>query len=1499
MSMSSATAIRPCGNRLQFTAGQIARCGFWLALAVAGCSSDSPGGGSVDADGDGFSAEEDCDDSNVDAFPGQTWYTDLDGDGFGDQATQVVGCAPPGVGGVIVGGDCADANPAIHPEALEICDGIDQNCNALIDDGVTGTTRFYADADADGYGNAATSTTGCTAPAGYVTNPNDCDDGDAAYHPGATEDDCSDPNDYNCDGSAGSVDEDGDTYTACVDCDDSDELVNPGATEQCDADDVDEDCDGHADDADDDASGRGQWYADADGDTYGDGASASELCDAPAGGVSNGDDCDDASAAIHPGATEICDAADTDEDCSGAADNLDPNATGTTIGYVDADLDGFGAASDPGTGFCDPQSGVVANADDCDDDALTGAGINPDAAEVCDAANVDEDCDGDADDADSSATGLLDYYEDADGDGYGDVQGTATQACDAPIGSVADHTDCDDSVDSIYPGATEVCDAANDDEDCDGTADDADSNTDASSKVIRYHDGDLDGYGDATKAGSWCDPPASEVADNTDCDDTKSAVNPGAVEVCDAVDTDEDCNALADDADPSVTGRSSWYVDMDSDTYGAIGTAPITACEPQQGRVDRGGDCDDMDASYHPGAAETCGGSNDYNCDGSVGSADADNDGVPACQDCDDSDAARAPGLTEVCDAADTDEDCDNLADDADPDIASRPTWYADVDGDGYGDDADPGTVDCEQPVDTAPVAGDCRDDLVSANPAGSEVCDSGGLIDEDCDGTIDDGDSDVDPSGFTGWYVDADGDAYGAAGSTARAACAAFPNEVSNDDDCVDTVGPGAAIHPGATELTGDGIDQNCDGLELCYLDGDDDGYRPNASDTIASADGDCADADEAVGTDPTTDCNDGDTAVNPGATELAGDQVDQNCDGAELCFLDDDDDGFRPNASATIASTDTDCADADEAVSGDPITDCNDTNAAIKPGATELAADGVDQDCNGGELCFLDEDEDGYRPNATATVASVDMDCTDVHEAVSSDPTTDCNDNDAAIHPGATEVTGDEVDQDCDGAELCYLDDDNDGYRPNASGTIASADTDCADTKEAVGTDPTTDCNDASASVNPGATEVTGDGIDQDCDAVDSCYTDTDNDGYGTSVVIAGLTLSCTTDANRASTADDCDDTDIYVRPGAAELCDGKANNCTTKASWTLASENGTVSSEVAGVWTNVKAAFIAPPYAMPATGTVWVCPGTYVTRITSAGTATLASRAGTLAAAATTILDGNSAGSVMQVTAGAPLIRGLTLTGGTGTSASGTLRGGAVYVTGGDLSVEDSIFIGNTAARGGAIDTTSASDISVIDSVFGGPNNGDGNTATSAGGAISIQNLAATLTMSGTTVQGNTSTQWGGGLSLGTNLEVALTDCELLGNFGLNGGGIFATNDVTLTLVDTDFDGNTAVTGGAGLSIESTVSATASCPATSTVGFTGNTTTLGGGGIHIAGTASLQNLAANPCFMGTSNVSADNNRSGITGNDVSVAAGSTDTADYNGTTAFVCNTTSGCVP
>jgi hypothetical protein len=96
------------------------------------------------------------------------------------------------------------------------------------------------------------------------------------------------------------------------------------------------------------------------------------------------------------------------------------------------------------------------------------------------------------------------------------------------------------------------------------------------------------------------------------------------------------------------------------------------------------------------------------------------------------------------------------------------------------------------------------------------------------------------------------------------------------------------------------------------------------------------------------------------------------------------------------------------------------------------------------------------------------------------------DCAPDDPGVHPDAAEIVGDAVDQDCDGTERCYADADDDGRRIDSA--IASADTDCDDAGEATAAIPNGDCDDADAIVYPSAPEVAGDGIDQDCDGVDS---------------------------------------------------------------------------------------------------------------------------------------------------------------------------------------------------------------------------------------------------------------------------------------------------------------------------------------------------------------------------------------------------------------------------
>jgi len=658
---------------------------------------------------------EDCDDDDAFTHPGAARYesatdcmTDADGDGYGASVV---------VAGATAGTDCNDADDTISPTATEVCDLVDNNCDGATDEGVTST--WYADADSDGYGDLGASTEACTQPSGHVTNATDCDDSAAS--------------------------------------------VNPGATEVCDAANVDEDCSGTADDADSgvDSSTFTTFYADADGDTYGDPAATVDQCDAPSGYTTDNTDCDDSAASVNPGATEVCDAADVDEDCSGTADDADSGvdtSTFTTF-YADADSDTYG---DPATSVdqCDAPSGYIQDNTDCDDSAAT---VNPGATEVCDTADVDEDCSGTADDADSGvdASTFTTFYADVDSDSYGDPA-TSVDQCDAPSGYIQDNTDCDDSAATVNPGATEVCDLANIDDDCSGTADDADSGVDTSTFTTFYADADSDTYGDPATSVDQCDAPSGYIQDNTDCDDSTAAVNPGATEVCDAADVDEDCSGTADDADSGVDTSTftTFYADADGDSFGDPATA-IDQCDAPSGYIQDNTDCDDSAASVNPGA-------------------------------------------TEVCDPADVDEDCSGTADDADTgtDVSTMTTWYADSDADGEGDPA-ASTTTCDTPSGYVASHTDCDDTDATVGLGATEVCDS---QDNDCDGLVDDADDDLDTTTATTWYADLDADGYGDPADTALT-CTAPTGYITDNTDCDDTF---AYSYPGATELC-DGTQNDC----------------------------------------------------------------------------------------------------------------------------------------------------------------------------------------------------------------------------------------------------------------------------------------------------------------------------------------------------------------------------------------------------------------------------------------------------------------------------------------------------------------------------------------------------------------------------------------------------------------------------------------------------------------------------------------------------------------
>lgn len=233
---------------------------------------------------------------------------------------------------------------------------------------------------------------------------------------------------------------------------------------------------------------------------------------------------------------------------------------------------------------------------------------------------------------------------------------------------------------------------------------------------------------------------------DVDCQDDNPDVNPGVDELCDGVDWN--CDGLPQF---NAVDGFTFYLDGDGDGYGDPETSE-SSCTQRSGYTDNSDDCNDRDPNVNP-------------------------------------------GMTEVCDDDDRDEDCNDVADDADDgvDVTTMSDHYLDADGDGYGVDDDV-MQRCDAGDGYAALGEDCDDDEPQANPGETEVC--GDLIDNDCDGT----------SNTCGPNGDLDLTDYAAIGGAAETG---LGSSVARFDEDQFIVGAPAAIagSPGAAYLYDDSL--------------------------------------------------------------------------------------------------------------------------------------------------------------------------------------------------------------------------------------------------------------------------------------------------------------------------------------------------------------------------------------------------------------------------------------------------------------------------------------------------------------------------------------------------------------------------------------------------------------------------------------------------------------------------------------------------------------------
>ncbi|MEN9334239.1 MAG: hypothetical protein RLY35_1419, partial [Bacteroidota bacterium] len=1155
----------------------------------------------------------DCDDSDASINPGANncVFLDTDADGFTSDL------------------DCDDNNAAVNPAAVEVCDGLDNDCDIEIDEFVS--TEYYADLDGDGFGDVNNTIFDCTQPAGYVTNFDDCDDTNITFQDSdgdgdgsaiidacgvASSSDCDDNNstvsslaieicengvDDDCSGGdafCAGVDLDADGFNAPADCNDNDASINPAATEVC-GDGIDQNCSGIAD--------EGCSAADNDGDGF----------DALT-------DCNDNCATIYPGAPcNDGDAATIDETlqgdctCGGGTTIVSclgpqsisfepaptagtwPVGTNVTICYTldygqnSGDwLDGMAITLGTGWSLATPLTAPL----ECNGGpgdwiwqesiAPTGGSAYPAGQGYYYDYTVDGNGGNDWGDAGSCVFSMCFTATTV---AAVDLAVTVASGGDSQFGSYTSTAGCPIEPFTTDPVSLPACSIefpfCATPSSCDPITNQytlVQAQNNYINTALSPATGTLDLYLDGNIIQTWNAPFNSSLPINTS-----------------ALDSD---------------GATHTLMAMFSANPGCMGTTTFVApafCAGQDDDADgyvAADDCNDLDATVNPGAPEICD-LQDNNCDGVIDeNQDADGDGFNSCSgDCNDNDNTIWIGATcndndpnTTNDLIQADCSCAGVLGDeptnaivADPasgciDVTIDPNAYTPSQGIPaptcyFGTITSDVWFMVNVPASgtlfLGPVGlGDAVMSIYTFDPLSgvyTEVgCDDDtgpGFMPQITNTTLAPGTPvyvrlwaytgtntinfsfcSSDCANALAYYPDADGDTFGDGSVTPVLTCTPDPGFVANNTDCNDA---SAVAFPGGTEVCGDNIDNNCDGVvdEGCTTDIDGDGF--------VTAD----------------DCDDNNLAIYPGATEIC-DLVDNNCDALIDEGFDLDGDGFTScngdcNDNDNTVWVGAVCNDNDPATGGDQIqADCSclgyislagdepwtaftaDPNSGcidvtIDPNIYSASQGIAAPSCYFGTVAgdvwfsvnvpssgtlFLAPTGAG---DAVMSVYTFDS-ATGVYTEVGCD-----DDNFPSLMPQITITTipaGTQVfirlwaysgtntinfnfcASDCTTALNYYPDADGDTFGDALAIPVLTCNPD------PTWVDNNNDCNDASAAEFPGGVEVCGDNIDNNCDgqADEGCTTDADADGDVDAV--------------------DCAPFNPNINSLAAEVCNTIDDNC-----------------------------------------------------------------------------------------------------------------------------------------------------------------------------------------------------------------------------------------------------------------------------------------------------------------------------------------------------------------